>query len=134
MYSRGMKTKKLLYHGAERRKFPRASARVIYAVVKNEQYLGTEVYTKDISIGGIGFIAQELIAKDEILCFDIIFPNGKSFTVEGKVARTEKISSQWKSKDEYRIGAEFINLTSIIQEYIQEYLTKFISSSEKSKD
>ncbi|MFH1062274.1 MAG: PilZ domain-containing protein [Candidatus Omnitrophota bacterium] len=126
MYSIYMQTKKLLYRGAERRKFPRASARVIYAAVKNEQYLGTEVYTKDISIGGICFAAKEFIAKDEIICFDIIFPSGKSFTIEGKVLRVEKINSQWKAKEEYKIGAEFINLTAVVQEYIEEYLAKFI--------
>ncbi|MBU1086193.1 MAG: PilZ domain-containing protein [Candidatus Omnitrophica bacterium] len=120
-----MKNKKQICPGAERRKFPRASARVIYAVVKNEQYLGNEVYTKDISIGGMGFTAKECLAKDEILSFDIVFPEGKTFAVQGKVTRADSVAVQWSHKKEYKIGVMFINLTLIAQEYIQEYLARF---------
>ncbi len=123
-----MKNRKQGFLGAEKRKFPRASARVIYAAVKTAQYLGTEVYTKDISIGGIGFTAKEAIAQNEILSFDIVFPGGGSFTVRGMVMRVEPITVKWTPKLEYEIGVKFMNLAEIAKEYIQDYLAKFISS------
>ncbi|MBU1044719.1 MAG: PilZ domain-containing protein [Candidatus Omnitrophica bacterium] len=123
-----MQNKKSIGKGAERRKFPRASARIIYAVVKNEQYLGNEVHTKDISLGGIGFTAKECLAQDEILSFDIAFPQGKTFVVQGKVIRVDPIAVTWSHKKEYKIGVMFIDLTLIAQEYIQEYLARLTSS------
>ena len=123
-----MKNRKQGFLGAERRKFPRASARVIYAVVKNEEYLGNEVYTKDISLGGIAFIVKHFIAKDEILSFDITFPQGKSFAVQGQVIRSEEIKVKWSAGKEYKIGVQFISLPVSAQEHIREYLLKFVPS------
>jgi len=124
-----MRNRKQGFLGAEKRKFPRASARVIYAVVKDEQYLGNEVYTKDISLGGVAFMAKHLIAKDEVLSFDITFPRGKSFDVQGQVMRAEEVDVNWSSKKEYKIGVKFTALSINAQESISEYLAKFTSSA-----
>lgn len=124
------------YKGTERRKFPRASTRVIYTVF-NQEYLGLKVYTKDISAGGMFFIASENIEPHTLLSLSITFPAGHNLQMKAKVLRKEEIRVVWSPKEQYRIAIEFIDLSETDRQKIsactkRHLYHKHIHNQEKS--
>jgi len=111
------------YCACERRKFPRASARVIYAVLDSD-YLGNEIYTKDISADGMCFLAREKVDHDSLLALRISFPQGDTVDLKAKVLRQEEIRVVWTPKEQYKIAVQFINTPDTHQEKITNYVEK----------
>jgi c-di-GMP-binding flagellar brake protein YcgR len=126
MYIGNMTNKNNGYNGSERRRFPRASARIVYSKVKNPKYVGNEAYTKDISVGGLCFIAKEPVDFDEELSLDIVLPSGELFNVFAKVLRCIEIDVSWDAKKHYKVGLSFLDISERAKQAIDNYLKRFI--------
>jgi len=107
----------------EQRNFPRASARVIYAVI-GEEYLGTAVHTKDISAGGMCFISGDPVEIDGILSLLVTLPGGASFEAKGRVLRKEEIRVRWTPKEQYKVAVEFTDIDKESQLMVTGFVEK----------
>jgi c-di-GMP-binding flagellar brake protein YcgR len=110
-------------HEPEQRKYPRVSARVIYAAMGDE-YLGTAVYTKDISTGGICFITADKVFVDTLISLAVTLPGGGSFQTKGRILREEEIKVHWTPNEQYKIAVEFTHLSDDAKEKISRFIER----------
>jgi len=111
------------FNEREQRKFPRASARVIYAVI-GEEYVGTAVYTKDISAGGMCFVGGDPVEADTIVSLFITLPGGASFEARGRVVRKEEIRVHWTAKEQYKVAIEFTDIGQDARQVVAGFVEK----------
>ncbi|MFH1459481.1 MAG: PilZ domain-containing protein [Candidatus Omnitrophota bacterium] len=112
----------------ERRKYPRVSARIIYSL-SNSAYLGNTTYTKDISAGGMCFISEQKIVKDNPLLLSVCLPGGKTFEAEAKVLREEEIQVLWTQEARYKVAVQFTKINAADQKKINHYVMKYLQEN-----
>ncbi len=83
-------------------------------------YQNTEIETKDLSMGGIGFFANRAFFKNQLV--DIIMNQVKpGMTLRAKILRRKELrDSGWR----YRYGCEFVRLTPEDERAICEFVFK----------
>ncbi len=103
----------------DRRRYVRVpeNLQIAYEVIPAEQI--KEYITKDISQGGIRFLAHDFIPKGSRLKIRISFPR-TLFSFEAMV------ECMWIRQlpygDEFEVGVEFINLPSEVLDYLISYI------------
>lgn len=107
--------------GLERRKFIRVDNFGPIQYRKIGHVVGGRKITKDISEGGIKFLADEFIPISALLKVEITLEKSlKPVTAIVKVAWVRKLPLQ----DGYEVGAAFEGMDKNVVTYINHYITK----------
>jgi len=103
----------------DQRKYVRIpeSSQLFYQVILSDKVV--ECITKDISAGGIKFIAQEFIPHGSHLRIKVNF-HKTSFSFEALVRWVW--AREIPHSEEYEIGVEFIDIPQDAVKYLQQYI------------
>jgi c-di-GMP-binding flagellar brake protein YcgR len=116
--------------GEDKRKFPRLNldVEVNYSLLQQEEGELFTTASKNISYGGICFIAFEKPKIDSLLELRFSFPTTgfKKFIIaKGKVSWVKELDfSGLRERRIYEVGVEFIEMNGPDREKIKEYINK----------
>ena len=118
-----------MWQGMNRRKFPRADFPCNITIYKKGQKEKISARTENIGVGGISVVLKNALDKLSMVDLVLYLENGQAAVeCEGRVV--------WvvKSKEEFDIGIEFLNLKDNdrerIERIVQECLKKEQTSSQ----
>jgi len=111
----------------ERRKYVRVTDKlqITYEVVSHKKI--DDYVTKDISEGGVRFLAHEFIPKDSHLKISFTFKTYINYHAFVKVVWINEA----KGTRDYEIGVEFINMPFEAQQYLIEHIKECITCATK---
>lgn len=125
------------YVGPERRKHPRldlAFKNIVVNVIyfRNvKKGLGRVSFTKNISAGGVCFMADEELGENEALYIRIHIPNSSSpIQAKGIVVWRNRITVSWSpDKEHYEIGFKFDEINENDRERIVQFVDNRLPAS-----
>lgn len=111
----------------EKRKYVRVpnKLQITYEVLSHRKI--DEYVTKDISQGGVRFLAHEFIPTDSHLKISFTFKTYINYHAFVKVVWVK----EEKGTDDYEVGVEFVNMPLEAQEYLLEHIRECIALATK---